>query len=93
MFTKSRNAEKAARAGKPIMWPRKPQDLLPYGVEESVKLLALWAEITRYTCLLGHTGFHGGNFQKAGCSFNCSFQDASRKAGGHHTNVPPRVYR
>jgi hypothetical protein len=57
MFTKSRNAEKAARAGKPIMWPRKPQDSLPYGVEESVKLLALWAEITRYTVCLGLLGF------------------------------------
>lgn len=52
----SRNAEKAARAGKPIMWPTKPQDLLPYGAEASVGALAVWVEIAPFAVCLGMLG-------------------------------------
>ena len=52
----SRNAEKAARAGKPIMWPTKSQDLLPYGAKESMDALIVWVEITPYAVSLGMLG-------------------------------------
>lgn len=36
-----RNAEKAVRQGKNLLWPVKPTDLLPYGPESSVRLILL----------------------------------------------------
>lgn len=82
----SRNAEKAARVGKPVMWPTKPQDLLPYGVEESVKSLAVSVEITPYACSLSVLGSMVEICRKQVVPYIVVSKDASRKAGGHHRN-------
>lgn len=52
----SRNAAKAARAGKLVMWPTKPQELLPYGAKASVEALILWVEIAPHAVSLGMLG-------------------------------------
>jgi hypothetical protein len=54
-FARIGNAKKAARAGKPIMWPAKPQDQ-PCGAEESVDVLVVWVEITLYAVCSGMLG-------------------------------------
>ena len=39
-----RNQRRAVRTGKPVPWPRSPQDVLPYGVKNSIAALAAWME-------------------------------------------------
>jgi hypothetical protein len=52
----SRNAMKAARAGKQVLWPTKPHELLPYGAKASVEALILWVGIAPQACSLGVLG-------------------------------------
>lgn len=40
------NVEKAARAGKQLSWPTRPQDILPYGADISMTSLIAWVYIT-----------------------------------------------
>ncbi|KAJ7135392.1 hypothetical protein C8R43DRAFT_616254 [Mycena crocata] len=38
------NAEKAAKQGKNVLWPKKTSDLLPYGPESSTRAMGYWIE-------------------------------------------------
>lgn len=41
-----KNQRRAARHGKSVPWPRSPQDVLPYGVNDSIAALGVWVEIS-----------------------------------------------
>lgn len=53
-----KNQQRAAREGTVLPWPRSPQDLLPYGVGDSIATLAAWIELAEpnstYLGLLGN---------------------------------------
>lgn len=52
----SRNAQKAAREGKKLKWPRSHQDILPYGTDVSIRMLGQWIELSPMPTTMGVMG-------------------------------------